>query len=382
MKIAIIYDCIFPWTVGGAERWYTNLAGRLADDHDVTYLTLTQWDPDDAPDERYEVVSVGPRMALYDDAGRRRIGPPLRYGWGVFWHLLRHGGRYDIVHGASFPYFSVIGAWLALLPHRRTKLLVDWHEVWSLHYWQGYLGRVGGRVGYLIQEFCKRLPDHSFVESHMFAARLPRKHLTQLTGLFREPDPLPDPRPAASPPHAVFAGRHIPEKNVTAIPAAIVAARRQVPDLRATIFGSGPDTEAVRAEIERVGAGEFVTLPGFVSSEELEDGLATAACLVHPSEREGYGMVVIESSCIGTPVVVVAGEDNAAVELVEQGQNGEVSASIDPDELGETITRVVEAGEPMRRSARDWYMRNRGALSVEDSLEKILAVYAEFGGNR
>ena len=30
MRIAIVYDCLFPHTVGGAERWYRELAERLA----------------------------------------------------------------------------------------------------------------------------------------------------------------------------------------------------------------------------------------------------------------------------------------------------------------------------------------------------------------
>ncbi len=45
MRICLIYDCLFPYTVGGAERWYRDLAERLAAaGHEVTYLTLRQWD--------------------------------------------------------------------------------------------------------------------------------------------------------------------------------------------------------------------------------------------------------------------------------------------------------------------------------------------------
>ena len=45
MRVCVVYDCLFPYTVGGAERWYRNLAERLsADGHEVTYLTLRQWD--------------------------------------------------------------------------------------------------------------------------------------------------------------------------------------------------------------------------------------------------------------------------------------------------------------------------------------------------
>src|SRR5690606_18453931 len=92
MRVAIIYDCLFPWTIGGAERWYRNLAEKLAEaGHKVTYLTLRQWDERDTPRLRgVNVVAVGPRLNLYS-GGKRRIWPALRFGLGVFVHLLRHG---------------------------------------------------------------------------------------------------------------------------------------------------------------------------------------------------------------------------------------------------------------------------------------------------
>ena len=43
MRICIVYDCLFPYTVGGGERWYRALAGELvAAGHEVTYLTRRQ----------------------------------------------------------------------------------------------------------------------------------------------------------------------------------------------------------------------------------------------------------------------------------------------------------------------------------------------------
>jgi len=77
--------------------------------------------------------------------GRRRIQPPLRFGFGVLWHLLRYGRRYDVVHTAATPFFGLLAAAL-LRPVHRYKLVVDWHEVWTLGYWQEYLGHLGGRV--------------------------------------------------------------------------------------------------------------------------------------------------------------------------------------------------------------------------------------------
>src|SRR5262245_19573179 len=112
MRICLVYDCLFPYTVGGGERWYRNLALRLAAaGHAVTYLTLRQWPRGTQPDlPGVRVIAAGPRMALYSGPGQRRIAPPLVFGAGVLWHLLRHGRRYDVIHTASFPYFSLLAA--------------------------------------------------------------------------------------------------------------------------------------------------------------------------------------------------------------------------------------------------------------------------------
>src|SRR5690242_660230 len=170
MRICLIYDCLYPHTVGGAERWYRNLAQRLAaDGHDVTYLTLRQWprgQHGEVPGVR--VVSAAPRMSLYRAAGQRRILPPLVFGAGVLWHLLRHGRGYEVVHTASFPFFSLLAAAVARRIHR-FRLVVDWHELWSRDYWREYLGRAGGRVGWLVQAACLRVPQHAFCFARLTA---------------------------------------------------------------------------------------------------------------------------------------------------------------------------------------------------------------------
>src|SRR6478609_2793560 len=98
MRICLVFDCLYPHTVGGAERWYRNLAEEMARrGHTVTYLTLLQWDPETGPGvPNVDVLAVAGRSELYAH-GRRSIGAQLRFGFGVFSHLLRHGGRYDVV---------------------------------------------------------------------------------------------------------------------------------------------------------------------------------------------------------------------------------------------------------------------------------------------
>jgi glycosyltransferase involved in cell wall biosynthesis len=378
MRIAIVYDCLFPHTVGGAERWYRSLSERLDEGHEVSYLTRRQWEGSD-PGTPFRTVAVGGGGPLYTESGRRRIGPPLRFGLGVFWHLLRHGGDYDAVHTASFPYFSVLGAGLALrLGRRRARLVVDWHEFWSDAYWRSYLGPVGGRVGAAVQGLCLRFPDHSFTFSRLVAERLRERGvsgLTRLTGEYAGPE-RESPVSAASPPVAVAAARHIPEKHIDAVPAAIASARERIPELRGVILGDGPEAGAVRERVHELGLGEVVELRGRVAADEVDAALAEASCLVHPSEREGYGLVVVEAAASGTPAVVVAGPENAAVELIEAGVNGEVAASRGPAELGAAIAAVVEGGDARRAATHGWYRAHRDELSLESSLAAVEAAYS------
>ena len=323
MRVCVVYDCLFPHTVGGAERWYRNLAERLAAaGHEVSYLTLRQWDRGQRArlDGDVRVIVAGPRMSLYTSSGRRRILPPLVFGAGVLAHLLRHGRRYEIVHTASFPYFSLLAAGL-LRPFGGFSLMVDWHEVWSRSYWREYLGPGPGAIGYLVQLLCAHLPQSAFCFSRLHAERLREE------------------------------------------------------GLRGCFFGNGPEREAVLEAIESHGLEGVVEAPGFVPAERVDATLGSALCLLLPSRREGYGMVVVEAAARGTPSIVVAGDDNAATELVADGVNGFVVASPDADEIASAIVRVREAGMSLRQSTAAWFAENCRRLSLESSLSTVLERY-------
>lgn len=378
MRVCIVYDCLYPYTIGGAERWYRNLAERLASSgHEVTFLTRRQWGrDDDAEVPGVRVVAVSPRMELYA-RGRRRILPPLLFGLGVLGHLMRHGRRYDVVHTASFPYFSLLAAGAA-----RTRggfrVVVDWHEIWTREYWREYVGPLAGRMGWRVQRACLQVPQRAFCFSRLHERRLReqglRGELTRLEGQYAGPLAPAEPLPAR--PVAVFAGRHIPEKRVPALVPALARAREQIPDLRGEIYGDGPERAQVLKGIADHGLEGCVSAPGFVDAETLERALASALCLVLPSRREGYGVVVIEAAAHGVPGVVVEGLDNAATELVEEGANGAVAFSAEADDLAAAIIRVYRAGPELRRSTLDWFHRNEERLSLERSLQIVSAEYA------
>jgi glycosyltransferase involved in cell wall biosynthesis len=380
VRICLVYDCLYPWTVGGAERWMRSLAERLsADGHDVTYLTRRQWEPGEEPTiPGVRVIAVSRQDDLYGPGGRRRIGPPLRFGAGVLRHFARNRGSYDAVHTCAFPYFSLLATRLAFVG-TRVPIGVDWFEVWSRAYWARYLGRLAGTLGWAVQRLCVLATPKAFVFSDLHSERLREEGLrsepVRLGGLYAGATE-PDPDRSSNAPLVVFAGRHIAEKRAPAVPAAVCAARERLPELRGLILGDGPERPKVLAAIEDANAHNIVEAPGFVGAGEVRDALARASCLLLPSNREGYGLVVIEAAAGGTPSVVVAGSDNAAVELVEAGVNGFIAASDDPQDLADAVVRCVECGPALRASTAAWFARRAPELSLDRSAERLVAEYA------
>lgn len=381
MHICLVYDCLYPYTVGGAERWYRGLAQELAGaGHAVTYLTRRVWpDGDDPAFDGVRVVGVSAGGPLYTDDGRRRIGEALTFGAGVLGHLGRNRGSYDAVHMCAFPYFSLPAVRLALVG-RRIPVGVDWFEVWSRNYWREYLGALRGRLGHAVQGLCVRLTPAAYVFSELHARRLREKGLrvepVALPGLYAG-GPQAGSGLGARDPIVVFAGRHIPEKRVRLIPAVIERVRERIPEARALVLGDGPEREALLREIARHRLEDAIDAPGFVDPAGVRSAFERAACLLLPSVREGYGLVVVEAAACATPAVVAAEPDNAASELVEDGVNGRIARAAEPAALAEAVVDVIERGAELRESTAAWFGRNAEALSLSRSARMLARGYSD-----
>ncbi len=374
MRIAIIYDCLYPNTIGGGEHWYRKLADGLASKHRVTYLTRHQWKRSEGPDTAFKTVAVSPGGPLYKKSGRRRMFGPVLFGIGIFFYMLRHGRRFEVIDCAANPFFSLIAVKVALSINRsKAAVVTDWFECWTNDYWKSYLGSIGGSIGYWLQSTSLRLSDKAITFSQLVSERLRAEgyssEIVCLRGLYSGPTENVSVQSPSDPPFVLFAGRHIPEKRVASIPAAIDEARREIPNLVCKIFGEGPERQQVIKEIQKRSLEDVIQCPGFVDRNEIDEAMEQALCLVLPSEREGYGIVVVESAGRGTPAVVAASANSAASELIEDGENGFIAASAEPGDLAEAISRVYEGGIRLRERTANWFSENSDWLSVDRSVE-------------
>ena len=381
MRVCIVYDCLFPHTVGGAERWYRALALRLAvEGHEVTYVTLRQWDRGEKPElPGVELVAAGPRLGLYVPDGRRRIVPPLVFGAGTLLPPPASRPRYDVIHTASFPYFSLLAIALTR-PLHRARLVVDWFEVWTRDYWTGYLGRLGGAIGHRVQRSCARIHQHAFCFSRLHADRLRaegvRSEIHVLEGAYDGSLRTAATGPVAAEPVVVFAGRLIPEKRAPALVPAIEAARQRVPELRCEIFGDGPERSEVERQVTARGLGTVIDVPGFVETARIASALRRALCMALPSSREGYGLIVIEAASHRR----AERRRRRARQRRDGARRGRGERRRRPDRVPPgrwptAILRVHEAGPAMRASTAEWFARNARRLSLESSLDSVTAAY-------
>lgn len=372
-RVAIAYDCLFPIDAGGGERVYRRMAELLAERGSaVDYVTRTGRDVD--PDVGFTVVGVW-SGDIADASGTRRMSSAVGFALALFRYFARHRRDHDLVVVAALPVLNVFAVQLALLGSR-TVVATDWLEIWTWRKWRAYSGTLVGSVAFVLQSLGVHVGRIQTVNSGFTRDRLRRYRrradpimlgLVDLAG-----EGADAASPTATPPFALFVGRHIPDKRLDTLPPALAAARVDVPGLEAVVAGSGSETDTARRAAEAAGVADAVRFAGRVPEDELERLMGDAAVLVNPSAREGFGLVVAEAASHGTPSVVVAGEDNAAAELIVDGQNGFVAESAAPDVLGRAIVRAVEGGEALRRSTADWFARERRARSLAGSVAQLV----------
>lgn len=119
----------------------------------------------------------------------------------------------------------------------------------------------------------------------------------------------------------LFVGNLIPRKGLHHLLAALALLPEQNWRLH-TVGRADVDsgyTARIRAQIDRLGLGERVTLHGRVNDDILQDFLRRCHLLAVPS-YEGFGIVYLEAMAFGLPVLASAA--GAAHEIVQPGVNG------------------------------------------------------------
>ncbi|MBI4513435.1 MAG: glycosyltransferase family 4 protein [Gemmatimonadetes bacterium] len=349
IRVALIYDAVYPYVTGGGERRNYAIAAAAGKDHHIALYGLNYWRKD--PSRRLPhctYVPVARAVPLYTRSGRRSLLEPFIFAFGLFWALLR--SREDVWDIASFPYVAVPVARLLSILKRR-PLIVTWLEYWG-DYWYEYLGPAG-IVGKLLEALALRCSPRivaisDFTKRRLVAAGAAEDRITVV------PNGVDIARISAAPASAeptdlVYVGRLIAHKQVHLLIEALRCLRELRPGATLLVIGDGPERGNLERLAETLGMRESVRFAGQLRSlEEVYAHLKSSRVMVLPSKREGFGTVVLEAWACGIPVVVCDEPENAAVELIDSPLKGRVVAS-HPASIAAACAELLAGGSSERR---------------------------------
>jgi glycosyltransferase involved in cell wall biosynthesis len=363
MKIAFVYDVIYPYIKGGVEKRVWELAVRLSRrGHEVHIFGMKFWEGEDIlMQEGVFLHGVCPAQQLYS-GGRRTIWQALSFSIHLFFPLSR--GRFDIIDCQQFPYFSCFSAKF-ISGVKKIPLVITWHEIWS-DYWYEYIGWKGF-FGVTIERLAARLTSDTIAVSRTTANNL------KVLGISAPVKIIPNGvdltniksiRPADQTSDIIFAGRLIREKHVDLLLQAFSILISEHPGYCLTIIGDGPERNTVSTLITRLAIEARVRFLGFQENHDMVLAyMKSSKICVLPSTREGFGITALEGLACGLPVVTIDHPANAIRELINE-RNGFL-CPLTAKDLAETISSGLMHHAEMRNACietadlYDWDMITR-----------------------
>lgn len=170
-----------------------------------------------------------------------------------------------------------------------------------------------------------------------------------------------------------MAAQFIPRKGYQTLLGAIPSILETHPAARFLLFGQGPQWGTVDRQVREKGLEASVLLPGF--RRDLPHILPCLDLLVHPATMEGLGVILLQASASGVPIVASA--VGGIPEAVAHGESGLLVEPADPPGLAAAVTALLSDPGRARRMGAEGRRRVRDLFSVDRMVEGNLAVYQE-----
>ncbi len=371
----------FPPRQGGIETFVATIAGGLPADQVVVYTSRTRGQELNDAQLPYPVLRDPTSMLVPSPPTRRRVVEAFG----------AHGCD-RVIFGAAAP-LGLLARPLRAAGAKRIVGITHGHELW----WarvpgaRHVLRRIGDDCDALtyLGEYTHRVIAGALTSDA--AGRMVRMPPGVDTSVFRPADDgvgaNDDERRQlrsqwgidVAAPVLICVGRLTPRKGQDTLVAAWPEVLAALPAARLVITGPGDDS-ALRSAATRLGVANRIVFTGGVPHEQTPAFFAAADVFASPCrdrhaglEVEGLGIVFLEASACGLPVIV--GRSGGAVDTVLDGRTGVV---VDPADVRAVATAIIELlGAPARaaamgRAGRKWVERGWTWGHVHDTVARLL----------
>jgi glycosyltransferase involved in cell wall biosynthesis len=226
------------------------------------------------------------------------------------------------------------------------KFIVTWHEVWGKEYWKSYLGWKG-IFGYWIEKLCSKLPTKIIAISEHTKDRLIKQLKVKESKIVIIPNAIDIKeiekiKPSKEHSDIIYAGRLISNKNVKILIKSISYLKNTNKNVKCIVVGDGPEMNNLKQLTKSLNLTKNIIFKGFIKEyKEVLSLIKSSKVFVLPSEREGFGFVVIEANACGIPVITISYKDNASKDLIQDGKNGFV-CNLDEKSIANNITKALK----------------------------------------
>jgi glycosyltransferase involved in cell wall biosynthesis len=167
-------------------------------------------------------------------------------------------------------------------------------------------------------------------------------------------------------------GRLQSQKNFPGFLEVAAALSRSLPEVRFVIAGDGPDRTSLEHLAHRLGIGELVHFPGFVT--KMRELYLAADVLFFPSLFEGTPMTVLEAMASGLPIV--ASRIDGTAEVLTDGHDAFLVPAGENRAFAERLTTVLQDQPLAQRLARNALTRVRH-FTAPAMAQQVESLYLE-----
>ena len=149
----------------------------------------------------------------------------------------------------------------------------------------------------------------------------------------------------------------------------------KVPDAQLVVAGRGDDRARLEAKAAALGLADAVLFAGYASDATVEALLDRVTAFAMPSRGEGFGLVYLQAMRAGLPCV--ASLDDAAADIVIDGESGFLVSQDDRPSLGDRIVRLLEDGALARRLGEAGRRRFHDEFTFDRFRDRLLPILAD-----
>lgn len=177
--------------------------------------------------------------------------------------------------------------------------------------------------------------------------------------------------PRSPEPSLMVLGRLVPHKHVEIAIDTVAALSGKYPGLVLHVVGHGYWEDELKRYAARSGVEQRVLFHGFISDESKRELLSRAWVVVMPSQKEGWGLTIVEASLHGTPCVAFSYAGGVTESLID-GETGILA-----DDVPQMISQVdtLLSRPDLRESLGENARRHAVAFTWEETarqLEEVL----------